>query len=444
LPLIIEVWDKQATNDEFMGLARIPLDHTYEILYDEVYNEINTRAIKNNVYPVMICDDTIGVKDIKSKTETGSLQIIVAIGTPAQISKFESRVTQPRTHGYYPTEQTSNQRSWQHYEADKEHSEVPSEAASERLERDKKTSGVESTPKELSEIKSEPRPTEYEEERVSSKVPLPQIEDTLRNEDEIFVAVLRLISKNISRINGEYRYLFEDIHRNQGDTFSVRQFMDFLAGLQVGVPLVYSARIAELLDIESKNEIRLSDFLGSWKSYQTYEALAKRKVSDLTRKLHGLLSRCGMSVVEFETTLMHKSSMGFISIASLNRFLEELNGGEPVSFIEQLAVFVEDPKTDDFVFVAYLGEYLKMVDKFDMVNEVRMNVKIFKSIVMETIQNLMKTLNETRLENILSVINADEEHRADLGIWQAMEVFNREGVALSFIEVYILFSELAA
>mmetsp|Transcript_36759 Transcript_36759/g.32981 ORF Transcript_36759/g.32981 Transcript_36759/m.32981 type:complete len:221 (-) Transcript_36759:5279-5941(-) len=96
LPFILEVWDKdEISADQLVGIVNIGLGSVPRALVDPETQEINYEFLKTNQYPLLICDDIMPIKDLGDE-EKGQVQIVLAIGTPVQLNKFETRIKERR------------------------------------------------------------------------------------------------------------------------------------------------------------------------------------------------------------------------------------------------------------------------------------------------------------------------------------------------------------
>ena len=86
VPLVLEVWDQnEGGKDEFVGLVKLKLDAVPNALIEQESEEINFEALRSNQYPILVYDDCVPVKSLKTDRESGQIQLILAVGTPLQV-----------------------------------------------------------------------------------------------------------------------------------------------------------------------------------------------------------------------------------------------------------------------------------------------------------------------------------------------------------------------
>lgn len=90
MPFVIEVWDKvEGGKDQLLGLVKMNLTKAKQALFDSAKNEVSITFLSTNTYPLMLYDEALPINDIKASSEIGSIQLVLAIGTPAQVfSKY--------------------------------------------------------------------------------------------------------------------------------------------------------------------------------------------------------------------------------------------------------------------------------------------------------------------------------------------------------------------
>ena len=82
----MEVWDKfEGGRDQLLGLVKMNLMKVKQALYDAQNNEVNMSYVSTSAYPLMVYDEGLPIKDVKTSVENGLMQTILAVGTPAQV-----------------------------------------------------------------------------------------------------------------------------------------------------------------------------------------------------------------------------------------------------------------------------------------------------------------------------------------------------------------------
>ena len=87
IPMVLELWDKTETGkDELLGLLKLSMAKVPATLIDKETGDIKLVYIRQSQSLVLVHDEVLSVKDIRSENENGQLQVVVAVGTSLQVS----------------------------------------------------------------------------------------------------------------------------------------------------------------------------------------------------------------------------------------------------------------------------------------------------------------------------------------------------------------------
>ncbi len=98
--LVFELWDKHSAqgasatlpSDELVGLVKVPLRSFNEALKSQlVAGAYTAHHILVNAYPFILVDDYLPVMNPRLGQAVGALEVTVAVGTPVQIQRLDSR-----------------------------------------------------------------------------------------------------------------------------------------------------------------------------------------------------------------------------------------------------------------------------------------------------------------------------------------------------------------
>eukprot|EP01017_Pseudomicrothorax_dubius_P020295 TRINITY_DN2218_c0_g1_i7.p1 TRINITY_DN2218_c0_g1~~TRINITY_DN2218_c0_g1_i7.p1 ORF type:complete len:434 (+),score=61.95 TRINITY_DN2218_c0_g1_i7:65-1366(+) len=422
-------------DDNLIGISKIPLRIAFEsLILDEESLMLNARMVRNNLYPIMVHDELASVRDLHSDTEAGVLQIIAAVGTAAQLSRLETRLNESRDvptneKRAEKTRETPSQRG-SYYERSEQSDNFATESAQEdnrHIEKVRKGAEHQRGKAAQDEVVSETYPNEEEKE-------------TSLNFAEVFISILELVRSKEGQINREYQYIFEDTHKIDR-IFTRKGFSKFLSDLNLGIPSDFSGKLAALLDANDSDEINLEDFLSSFRAYCHYYSYSRTRISDIMSSLYKQIIAAKVSLTEFETQLFAMSEYGYVKPANLRVFLESIGIKIPLTLFEEVTACLESGG-NNYIFVAHLIEYLQAIDIHSEVRAVKPNLTFLTKLILESFQSIVSTIGMTKPKEVERLMSEISRKAGMLTISDLLALFEREGIKLSYLELYLVFEQI--
>lgn len=437
MPFVIEVWDKfEGGRDQLLGLVKLNLARVKQALYDAQSGEVNMSYLSTSAYPLMVYDEGLPIRDVKNTVENGIMQTILAVGTPAQLNKFETRLKEKRS-SYAEVKERRP------YEPSPIKSPIKSPASKKDLVLEQEL------PKEEEEKEEESSEIISEKPKPSPKATKKRnVLEELETEDDFsspavtnFEAVVSILERFRVR-KGFNDPTFKQFISQSEAVYSNEDIATLLLDLKYGFRPRYIKKFIETLDYPNSGFISREYLLGSLKAYFQVEEHLRDQVNKNAKVLDTAIKQNDISIASLEAVLRSKSK-GYLSTTqqTVQDVFEQRGIRIPEGTLDFIFHMLDHNQTGT-VFIPDFIDLLKALDLNGNLEFLSARPWFFAQNVADTIKRMLKNKKELTRSELEHAIQETLHDETDVTLDGAIELFIRLGVQLSFFEVLCVFEAI--
>lgn len=441
IPYIIEIWSR-VLNDELIGVCKVNMNALFTSIWNSSTGRNNLVSLKNNLYPLIVYEnEPVGVTNLKNE-HFGHLNLTVAFGTTAQISRYEQkihsliqakkqqqqiqnelqiqlqtqqtllnykqdvddRVNQERMYQMQqrPLEERDNQQPYQRYQPGSSFHQQPQLQGQTRQKDGNQLSGKGSRAQQPDSQLTEKDRSNLERMGMTQSINQLEERPDLSSTDSFsankaFVLVMENLRLVKRRAISELRNFVKQ-SESQQNKLTLKEFYQFLMNLPmsfVNKESVFQKMIL-VIDQENSGVIQTERFSKSFNAYTSYEELIRDNCSKIIQSFKGILRQNKWSVNDLDRLLLKYSEFGFIQKRRLIEQLESIRGIDDQLIMNLVELL--DPNDEGLILSSLLGDYLRNAEAYAGLSYLVPEPKNFVNIVRSNIAEFIATQKEKVLD----------------------------------------------